>query len=61
MRKREEDAYKKLIELEKLYALVDQKLELTENEYTELKSRNDLKEKDLRESNKEIINSKREI
>ena len=60
-KRKEEDELRKMSELEKLNALIEQKLQLTENELSEFKTRLDTKERDLKELNKELHTSRKEI
>lgn len=61
LRRREDDEFKKNIEYQKLSALVDQKLELTENDLRDYKSKWATKEQEVRELNKELMLSKKEL
>ena len=60
-KRKEEDELRKMSELEKLNALIEQKLQLTENELSDFKTRLDNKERDLKELNKELHASRKEI
>lgn len=61
LKKREEDEFKRQIEQSKLSALLEQKLLLTESELKDYKSKWAQKENDVRELNKELMQSKKEL
>ena len=61
MKRREEDSFKKEIEQQKLSALVEQKLELTEQELKDYKQKWALKEAEVKELNKELMAGKKEL
>lgn len=61
LKQREDDSFKKVNEFEKLNALIEQKLQLTEKELLEYKSKYSSKDADYKEINKELFNSKKEL
>lgn len=60
-RSREDDDYKKNTEFNKLNALIEQKLELTERELTEYKAKYSAKDADFKEVNKELNRTRKEL
>ena len=60
-RSREEDDFKKNTEFNKLNALIEQKLELTERELSEYKQKYSEKDKDFRDVNKELNRTRKEL
>ena len=52
---------KKVSEFEKLNALIEQKLTLTEKELEDYKTKYSNKDKDYKEVNKELYNSRKEL
>ena len=58
---REDENFKKTNEFEKLNALIEQKLQLTEKELTEYKAKYAAKDQDCKEINKELYNSRKEV
>ncbi len=54
IRNKEEDSFKKQTEADKLNALLEQKLELTDNELKDFKEKFTLKDKDFKEVNREM-------
>ena len=60
-RSREEDDFKKNTEFNKLNALIEQKLELTERELAEYKTKYSSKDADFREVNKELNRTRKEL
>ena len=60
VRLREEESVKKLNEYDKLQALIEQKLGLTEKELAEYKVRYQNKDQDCKELNKEVLAAKKE-
>ena len=61
MRKKEETLIKKSTEGDKLNALIEQKLELTENELKDYKEKYNQKDKDFKEVNRELGASQKEL
>lgn len=61
LRLREEESIKKASEYDKLQALIEQKLQLTEKELAEYKVRYQTKDQDCKELNKEILQGKKEF
>jgi hypothetical protein len=59
-KQREDDAYKKSAEFEKLIALIEQKLQLTEKELSEYKTRYTTKDQDYKDINKELYQARKE-
>mmetsp|Transcript_7206 Transcript_7206/g.8653 ORF Transcript_7206/g.8653 Transcript_7206/m.8653 type:complete len:103 (-) Transcript_7206:26-334(-) len=60
-RSREDDDFKKNTEFNKLNALIEQKLELTERELSEYKTKYSAKDADFREVNKELNRTRKEL
>lgn len=60
-RVREEDDFKKNTEFNKLNALIEQKLELTEKELSEYKAKYSAKDADFKEVNKELNKTRKEL
>lgn len=60
-RQREDDEFRKNVEYQKLNALFEQKLTMTESDLKEYKAKWAQKEADLREINKELMLSKKEV
>ena len=58
---REEDDFKKNTEFNKLNALIEQKLELTEKELLEYKAKYAAKDADFKEVNKELNKTRKEL
>ncbi|CDW76855.1 guanylate-binding n-terminal domain containing protein [Stylonychia lemnae] len=58
---KEDDSFKKTNEFEKLNALIEQKLQLTEKELVEYKQKYSAKDTDYKEINKELYNSRKEV
>ena len=61
LKRREDDEFRMKIEQSKLSALLEQKLELTEKELKDYKSKWTSKENDIKELNKELMASKKEL
>lgn len=61
MKHKEEEGFKKSNEFDKLNALIEQKLQLTENELAEYKNKYAAKDLDYKEINKELYNSRKEV
>ena len=60
-RNREENDFKKNTEFNKLNALIEQKLEMTEKELTEYKAKYSAKDSDFKEVNKELNKTRKEL
>lgn len=60
VKQREEESFKKTAEFEKLQALIEQKLQLTEKELNEYKTRYNAKDQDYKDINKELYQAKKE-
>jgi hypothetical protein len=60
-KQREDNELRKNIEYQKLNALVEQKLAMTETELKDYKAKWALKEADLKEINKELMQSRKEV
>ena len=61
IKQKEDEAFRRGTEFEKLNALVEQKLTLTENELGEYKGKYNLKDQDYKEVNKELYSSRKEV
>lgn len=60
-RNREEDDFKKNSEFNKLNALIEQKLEMTEKELSDYKAKYSAKDADFKEVNKELNKTRKEL
>ena len=60
-RNREEDEFRKNTEFSKLNALIEQKLELTEKELKDYKTKYQAKDTDFKEVNKELNRTRKEL
>lgn len=60
MRAREEEAIRKAAEFDKLQALIDQKLQLTERELADCRAKLGAREAEVKELTKEMYSAKKE-
>ncbi len=61
IKQKDDENFRKATEFEKLYALIEQKLQLTENELGEYKVKYSSKDQDYKEVNKELYNCRKEV
>lgn len=61
MKAKEDEIFKHRSEFEKLHALIEQKLQLTENELQDYKNKYAAKDVDYKEINKELYSSRKEV
>lgn len=61
MKQKEDDIFRRATEFDKMNALMEQKLQLTETELTEYKSKCSAKDQDYKEMNKELYNCRKEM
>ncbi len=61
IKQKDDENFKKATEFEKLYALIEQKLQLTENELAEYKVKYSSKDQDYKEVNKELYSCRKEV
>ena len=60
-KQRDDEAFQKSHEHEKLNALIEQKLEMVEKELREYKTKYQGKDADYKEVNKELVKSRKEV
>lgn len=61
LKQKDDDHFKKVNEFEKLNALIEQKLQLTEKELVEQRAKYQAKDTEYRDLNKELFNTKKEV
>ncbi len=61
LKNREEEAFRKSNEFDKLHALIDQKLDLTERELAEYKVKYHGKDQEYKENNKELNLARKDL